>query len=668
MNPFSLRKFFILIFISYLAIGGECDHYLENQVRISEHTHTQINRPLDEFIGENIFDYSDGNELLETYSSIKSTDKDFKIGEIRFTKNQIKTSNTSAVPYERSSNLNNYLIKLIKNGLVSKKDLFRLGILSVYDHIKNIRNGLNLSRFDFLKDLPFKIIPENSEISLLAEGIIKKSIIDDDINHFIYKRELNQRNSPQMSNQEEVVIIGAGPVALITAIKALENGKKVTILEKRTSYARENILGMNAEFLNWLEKTTPSLKRYMKALGIFLERPGWKDLGATPGNTFYSIRTQQLENALSLYLEQFKKLSKEEDALKIIRGANVDKIIKNDSGYQVDYVHEAKEFTLEDKKLVVGIDGARGKSSKAMNMKIQKTTNSHWTGLAFFKMTPEQTLLFTDKFNKINLREIMKNNPHKEKVLKQLQVMGWNKDEFPAVRFFQNGSLLYMASEIPRNIGPQLRGQTESAIAARDRWFEEIKNLLVPEEFIGKVHHFRSDPPTNTLDFEPQALEQFSVKIQNNENNEGAFLFVGDSAVTPHFMLRSGVNSGFKHAEILEETVFQADNIATGIEKFEKKMNVVVKKSLDLLVAKNYFKDAPFLRSLNQKEKETSKILESIFSENPIGYRDYIEPLLLAGFDPKNQKEYMFLELYQNKDLKKTFESLLLDVKNFHGN
>ena len=194
----------------------------------------------------------------------------------------------------------------------------------------------------FLKELPFKVDPENAEISLLAESILKNNSIDKDIENALFKFNYSDKGWKKHPTKENhVVIVGAGPLGQLAAIRAIKSGKKVTLVELRKGYSREYSLGINDGFLGDLRVEAPNLTKQMELLRIFQDRPGWPNLGSYANLPFSSVRTQQLENSLALYLHRFQEMAAKkeglEDALTIVRGAQVTDIASLPDNMKVTY-------------------------------------------------------------------------------------------------------------------------------------------------------------------------------------------------------------------------------------------------------------------------------------------------------------------------------------------
>src|SRR5262249_5461442 len=151
-----------------------------------------------------------------------------------------------------------------------------------------------------------------------------------------------------------VVVVGGGPLGLVSAIRAFQSGKKVVVLEKRTAYTRDQIMGLDPHFMEWIDKTSPDLAKLMRSLGVLTDRTPWTDLGNA--EVFTSVRTQQLESSLALLAHQLQLAYP--DAFRVVRGAEVVDQKATSDGFKVIAIDGPGRKTEYPAKIVVGADGA----------------------------------------------------------------------------------------------------------------------------------------------------------------------------------------------------------------------------------------------------------------------------------------------------------------------
>lgn len=498
-----------------------------------------------------------------------------------------------------------------------------------YDVVYKYRSNVKSSRelVDVGRKLDFTIRKGNTEIAILAERVFSKKSIDSDITNLLKKRTLALSPNP-----EEVVIVGGGPLGMIAGIKAWKLGKNVKIIERRVSYTREQIMGLDPNFQAWFKKDAPELYKEMHALGIFNRKAGWETIKRvkTDIEHFDSVRIQQLENSLALYIKRLEEIS-QDGSFKIMRNQTLVSKYEKDSKLFLQLEDNKGKMSEIPASFVIGADGAGGNSKFIFDRKTYTNSTTHYAGTGIFKANAEDTLDFLNVFANRDLRQLLDKNPAKAKILERLKKLGWEKETLPAVRVFQNGETFYIGAEIPQTLehaNTLIRDPKK-----RLEWFTALRDLVFPKSAVGKLRPLTR--PTTAFPVESNRLDQFHSFYEKS----GSYYFaVGDNAITPHFMTRSGINHGFQQIQELEKDILaksiseiSADDLAN--------FNIAMKKNADKLfhkpVSDEFFTDGPFMRNLTSEEiKIRDFLLKS--GATRISFATHIKPLQDLGISSKN--------------------------------
>lgn len=468
--------------------------------------------------------------------------------------------------------------------------------------------------------LKFEIDRDNVEIAILAELIFSKGIANDGIGNLISQAQKAREDSVR-DEALNIAIVGAGPLGLVSTFRSYINGANVTLLEKRPKYKREQIMGLDAPFVSWFEQTLgKKYSQILHALGILEERPDWHDIrpDQEAQGTFHSERIQQMENSLALFLNAL--MQKDTKHLKIMRRVSYTGIVKP-SNYDIpwsvqitsDHDNDTQSFPAD---IIIGADGSSGISKQAFEIQTVAESNNHWAGTALF--VNKDLLGFQGSIRNLNA------NADKIKILADLKKLGWKQDRLPATRFFINGDIIYLGTEIPQEMGDAFKKDENK----RKQWFLELIKLHLPNPLLKKLKWVEHVQPTTIFNvqsfrsqFVTQELSRFDTTIR--------YFAVGDTAGTPHFLTRSGVNTGFYHTALLERVLKvyqQGGNTSVSAREY----NQLVQESLDELFHKptndETFTDGPFLRHLTPEEIEARERLIAK-GQLRISYEDILKEL-----------------------------------------
>ncbi|MBC61034.1 MAG: hypothetical protein CMP11_01140 [Zetaproteobacteria bacterium] len=195
---------------------------------------------------------------------------------------------------------------------------------------------------------------------LYLEELKLQSLIN---NEKVQEYEKTQENL----KDKKIVIIGAGPIGLLTALQAIKIGLKVEIFEKRKAYSRNQVLILWPKTIQILKKIfgqrtfdNLSLNEYMT-----IKPSGYGTIGI-----------KHLEMALATKLMQAIKASKHNH--KFYRGTEV--VTKNNKLF-TQHNEKTKEIKAD---LIIGCDSFRTTVGKVLNISQNKVSTEAIVGIVGF--------------------------------------------------------------------------------------------------------------------------------------------------------------------------------------------------------------------------------------------------------------------------------------------
>lgn len=452
--------------------------------------------------------------------------------------------------------------------------------------------------------------------------------------------EIREINLWQMSGpwkNQQVLVIGGGPVGLFTAIALYREGLDVTLLEKRESYQREQIIGLNQASISVIkEYFGDNNYNLMNKLGILEKRPGWKGLRQN-NSDFESVRLQQLEYLWSILLEEQEKFIFNECRCDKNRCAN--KPLKILRSAQYLSLQEATEngiyinFQIKDKYLtkkfdfVIGADGANSKSAADFGIRKLSQSGINPAGILMMynPVGPHkgESLRYLQDNRELNesekdsqyywIEDFLNNKPpvqydevsplhgglHAQHYYRKLKHLGWNKKKNPANRIFMNGNITYIAGEIPEH----LLNNRDQAI----KWFKTMMKLHLPRVEVENMELLTHVESLQIFPVELYKPSKFLVRYQLgfDQSSIASYLTIGDNGGTPHLLTSLGVNTGYEQVKQLSKLIrlFILRDDRSGLEIFEQKYSEMMQKMNRLIYnaaihTNGEFYDGPFLPGL----------------------------------------------------------------------
>lgn len=361
----------------------------------------------------------------------------------------------------------------------------------------------------------------------------------------------------------EIVIIGGGPVGLFTAIKAKESNYNVTVLEKRKTPSRSQVLLLNKDTLDiFPTEIVETLFDADFAKGCYVLPPS-KDsksrcfLDKLP---LASIITSVLEEELERYAV--------EKGVKVLRPVTHISVFKKEVTYTIG--NDEKTINYD---VLIGADGSnsfvRDKLLRT-SFKIKKDTELYGMTLVGELMSSEYDMVLKgEKEAKNEFDEINK------------------KPAQQAHRLFRTrNDKWYIGASLSREV------------------YEEIKNL---KKLPNKVKNYlnsvcKAAKVSCKLDKAELSFFPINVKQANKFGDMMRKIFIiGDAAQTTHFFSGMGVNVGFKQGKRLIE--FIQSNFHN-FKKYTRETKIDFERDLSNVI------DQIILYNQKRLPKELSKIVK----------------------------------------------------------
>ena len=311
-----------------------------------------------------------------------------------------------------------------------------------------------------------------------------------------------------------VVVLGAGPIGLLTAIEARQNFvKNVTVVEKRTAYTRTNVPVLQTE-----------IYKQFKSLGVL------KELGSTGQAPFSQIEEALKEKALSL-------------GVKFELGYVVQSVIgmkKNKYG-RFKSIHITVKPWDEQNKMM-----ARYGGYKSLDADLLVVCTG---GAAAADPAVTQTLGFT--FHKLHAKNYGAYGvfvPHKRDLVTPVEVTDRRKD-YKNVNGNAVSSPLGFETPDHNYLLVTLAGCSRTDFKFLQANSSKLRTLL-----LGVGNSLGTAVLTEIKEV-GKNVALFKIAIQRADqfySEEFPAVIVGDAAVTPHPEAGSGIGTGFKGLEELK--------------------------------------------------------------------------------------------------------------------
>lgn len=346
---------------------------------------------------------------------------------------------------------------------------------------------------------------------------------------------------------EDILIIGQGPVGLAHIIEACKHGnRQIIAITNRKEFDRNQILLINLETFNYLRELVgeEEIEEFIQQNKI-----GKRVDGLT---TYYFIQIKNLEILLDNAVLQYKNKK-----VQIIFHSKNDTIFFDKSNTVL--LKDEKNITQRKItfKYVITADGAH-----------HSTVN----GIAESKIHYSQTLPFHSRHaavrytlpaNKTDLdyENFLTQGSENKSSMDEFKKLAWPLYSFPETRIFIQGHRLFIGTECPDHLHNKNKSQIK-------QWGELVLKSYLPAAALKELE-IKSEKDISQFEIKLEEANISSLLFQNNAR----LFIVGDALQSSHYQTGSGVNAGLQHAkawgELLKTKQAETD-INDYLEKIDK--------------------------------------------------------------------------------------------------
>lgn len=415
---------------------------------------------------------------------------------------------------------------------------------------------------------------------------------------------MEQRKLNVTSDKPRVTIVGGGPVGLLSAIEAYQNGaKQVVLVEARPDYSRQVVLRIDQEHLERI-KNIVGVDEFRKLIDNGVIQPFSDEISKNPHGASkmnpdgsitgkMAIRIQNLEKILASAVENIAK--QDPQAFKVLYGYK----FEAEDGHKVTSDGRQKLVlkkentkgrgpnTIElETDWLVGADSGSSQVKRLGGIETDLVSSRSYAGIAVYK-NPDSNRFAPGTYEITKLSEFYKSDLDgykgymKSLGFSDLELEGKGLDEavkrknpsvtidgmthaqkldelLPRTRLFIMNDVIQIASEFSesqwKNLNP---GDNQSV----DRMKQYYKDILAKHFGPTVADNFELVKGLNMSSF-PVELERsknFWQEVQGGRKNLQVFV-IGDAAASTHFFTGSGVNRGFDDSTLIGKAVKKGDS------------------------------------------------------------------------------------------------------------
>lgn len=395
----------------------------------------------------------------------------------------------------------------------------------------------------------------------------------------------SHRPSLADSKRPKVTIVGLGPAGLLAAIRAYQRGAKVTCVEKRAVYTRNNTfrftpIVMDEIFKLFVDSPQDIAKlpenhplRMVidkKIFGEKLPSPEWG-----PGWHEYSpITFRDFEYLLYSWIHLVQK--QDPDGMRIFNNAAYVPESLKGREKSIEITTELGERKSIPTDFLVGSDGYHSQCRRDAGIGVYKMSTP--ASYATFNYHPQRG--GEDEF----FQSLLKPVKRKPADMPALKALGWEFDREPVPRFFNTGNHPYLGIEVPERLAREYKQLNEEMRKANnERNFQKVQQLkerqvkLMDEWGRVTIAMFLPEEEVERL-----VLKDFSiidVQLQKSTTVTATLpstmgvLLIGDAAQSAHFQTGSGAIFGMRGANDVGQfikNIIAGQSVSEALKNFEK--------------------------------------------------------------------------------------------------
>ncbi len=379
-----------------------------------------------------------------------------------------------------------------------------------------------------------------------------------------------QKNRPKIPDADrlKVSVIGLGPGGAFAAIRAYQNGAKVTGIEKRNGYSRNNVFRLTPEIkdaLVGLYVDTPEMLAALSnehPLKVMINCKSLTAKRGSPLGDWYGLSTKDFEYLANTWLDVMAE--RDPDGMTVLRGQTYVPESLNKGAKTISVrIYDRKNLTpVQQPKdisvptdILVGSDGYGSQCRKDCKIDVIKMSEKP----IFYSTVTYHTEREDAGDYFASILEAYKRE-RTDFDLDALKAMGWQKDNPPIARYFDTGDHPYLGIEVPDAI-TDAYGDFNEAIrmANANKDYEAVRALKADRTQLvddwGRANLLMFLPKAEVDKLIPKEMSLFDTVLQRASDSihrTGAgmdVVLIGDALQSAHFQTGQGAITAVAEAE-----------------------------------------------------------------------------------------------------------------------
>lgn len=442
---------------------------------------------------------------------------------------------------------------------------------------------------------------------------------------------------------KDVVIIGGGPVGMYLALNITKYFKKITILEKRPKFTRNQMVILNNQFLRNADFVGEHLPYTKLVRNIVLElHKSGSCYHSTPtlslDFTCYTNPANIISTPVKVLEEILYKIVKKNKKITYIRPINDVKI--NDKDNLIEYKKNGKKHKIEY-NVLFGTDGKNSIIQKKFPKYFKEKIIIPPKGKKMFGAV----LIFKTKKSNLNINI---ENQAPELLTRALLP---DKRRFPhaRARVFQHQSgLIYMGIAITKK---ELDAIQKSKNKVPKELYDTVKSYM-------KLGDINVDVNKDLI-----SISTFPIVVSIITNpikvdkNDTIYMLIGDAFFNTHFFIGSALSShfdGIHNMDLLLELPEYSEKGETLIDKFKRSNKGILGRFQGLI--QNIFDTPRFSLDVEKISKKCKNISKSTLVKRGLKYGLNKEMMELFS---KEELCYLLIDEIIKSDYKFEYEPSL---------
>lgn len=339
--------------------------------------------------------------------------------------------------------------------------------------------------------------------------------------------------------ENDVTVIGLGPVGLLAALAACNSNQKVAVVTDRTFYSRESVLECP-----W--RAVTSVNKQLNKM-------------VSDDQKTVHVMTQEVEN--NLYKRLIKFEGRNLRIIRIDRKANSDSVKLNVKEKNLKIIDFSGAHIEVKSKYFIGSDGSGHGMANQVNQQLkdykinyikpQREQLHPYHSLIVFRIPRGQEDEYKNQLTENN------GEPHDVNILRNK--FSWDLLSRPEAKVLSNGDVLTIGTEIPKILF-NIKDRNERAERLNE-WARHVLLDYLPRMLVSDLvkpvyadtekEKKQQQMQVTVFEIELDEADRFIVPLgEDNSNEEKAyFMLFGDALKKPHYHTASGTSNGVYEIE-----------------------------------------------------------------------------------------------------------------------